>query len=100
MNAVRLLKDNKSLVNYDLIQPIQKGEYGRSFLCKYEMFQLSAEIPQNDNFDGKYLIELKFKNQFGDTYQKDIIIILDKKYAGRIKKYEQGRVKLISKVAH
>lgn len=89
VNIEQVYKDNKVLVSYDLIQPMQKGEYGRTFLCKNEFMQLVAEIPLNDNLRGKYNLNIKFKNQYEDIFIKELEIYLGN--GGVVTKINQGK---------
>lgn len=96
ITAEKTLKDNKLLVPYDLIQPIQKGDYGRTFLCKNEFMQLVAEIPKNDNLNGQYKIVLRFVNQYGDYFQKDICVQLRNDFSHKVARVTQTKAILIT----
>lgn len=89
-------KDNKIIVNYDSIQPIQPGPYGRTFLSKNEFMQLAAEIPDGDNFSGKYILLFRFENQFGETFQKKLFVQLKNDRLGFVVNYSQEKASLMS----
>lgn len=93
----KTLKEDAVLVEYDLIQPMQKGDYGRTFLSKNEFMQLTAEIPNKDNLSGQYTLFLKFKNHYGDIFQKQIYVRLRSDFSGKIAKVTQGKTILVTK---
>lgn len=97
VSVEKTVKDGSILVQYDLIQPMQKGDYGRTFLSKNEFMQLTAEIPTQDNLCGQYTLFLRFKNHYGDIFQKEIYVRLRTDFIGKIAKVTQGKTILIAK---
>lgn len=97
VNIEKTLKADATLVQYDLIQPMQKGNYGRTFLCKNEFMQLTAEIPTKDDLCGQYTLILRFKNHYGDLFQKELYVRLRSDFLGKVAKVTQGKTVLIAK---
>ncbi len=93
----KCLKNGEILLVYDNIQPIRLDMYGKKTLLKNEMMNLTAEIPNGDDFTGKYVLQLEYKNQYGDTYTKDVIVNMGRDYAGKVKGFTQEKSKFIKK---
>ncbi len=93
----KLLKGDKIIVAYNWQQPIQRDQHGKTFLIKNEFADIVAEIPNDDDFNGKYTLILQFKNQYGDTYEKEIVVYLANNFVGKVKSFTQGRTYLVKK---
>lgn len=93
----KLLKGDKVIVAYDWEQPIQRDQHGKSFLIKNEFADIVAEIPKDNGFNGKYKLILQFKNQHGDTFEKEITAYLANNFAGRVKCFMQGKTYLVKR---
>lgn len=93
----RLLKGEKIIVTYNWKQPIQRDQHGKSFLIKNEFDDIVAEIPKDDDFNGKYTLILQFKNQYGDIYEKAITTYLANNFLGKVKSFTQGKTHQVKK---
>lgn len=87
----KILKNSEIIVNYDSIQPMQKGPYGRTYLSRDEFAQLTAEIPPNLIMNDDYTVVLSFKNQGGDVFTKNVIVSLRNNFVGCVAKYKQEK---------
>ena len=93
--VISLKKNNATLCNYNNCQPIQPDGYGRNFLPNNSSAQIVAEIPKDDDFNGKYTLMLQFRNQYGDIYEKEVIADLANNFERKVKSFTQAETHLI-----
>lgn len=93
--VISLKKNNATLYNYNNCQPIQPDGYGRNFLPNNSSAQIVAEIPKDDDFNGKYTLILQFRNQYGDIYEKEVIADLTNNFERKVKSFTQAETHLI-----
>lgn len=93
----KLLKGDEIIVTYNWQQPIQRDQHEKNFLIKNEFADIVAEIPKDDDFNGKYTLILQFKNQYGDIYEKAITTYLANDFLGKVKSFTQGKTYLVKK---
>lgn len=75
IKAVELIS-HESNIKYDLHDVLKKDMYGKSFLIKNEKFYLNVGYIK-ESCIGECTLKITFKNQYGDTYEKNISFWLE-----------------------